>query len=351
MCCLLTDSSTRVTPNCGAIAALPIHYTYLYLTGQKAPRIKPKIVWILILPAITDLLATTLFMIGLLYVTVSVYQLVRCMVIVIVALLKVFVLKHKLTPYHWTGVMLNAIAIACVSASAFVDPNAGSNVALGIFTILLGCSLNAFQFVLEEKVMGDDDTPPLVVVGMEGLWGSLLMLFILFPAAYLAPGNDVGGSYENFWDSIVMIKNSSSLFGMTLVYLFSITGYNVSAIFVTFLLESVWRSILENFRPIAVWGTDLLLFYVFTHQTFGEAWTKWSWLELGGMGILFIGTATYNATIKWPMFKYSETEKFFPITPSGGKIANSPLIVKPNRPEHDEYALRGEKTPLLGHKR
>ena len=47
-------------------------------------------------------------------------------------------------------------------------------------------------------------------------------------------------------------------------------------------MQSVWRSILENFRPAAVWITDLLLFYIFTAGTFGEAWTVWSWLEASG---------------------------------------------------------------------
>jgi len=37
-----------------------------------------------------------------------------------------------------------------------------------------------------------------------------------------------------------------------MLYVVVITTYNVSAIFITQLLESVWRSILENFRPIAV---------------------------------------------------------------------------------------------------
>ena len=27
----------------------------------------------------------------------------------------------------------------------------------------------------------DEGTPPLVVVGMEGIWGSLIMLFVVYP--------------------------------------------------------------------------------------------------------------------------------------------------------------------------
>jgi hypothetical protein len=65
---------------------------------------------------------------------------------------------------------------------------------------------------------------------------------------------------------------------------------------VTFLLSSVWHAILDNFRPITVWGTDLFIFYVVTSSgDFGEQWTKWSWVQVGGMFVLLYGTAIYNA--------------------------------------------------------
>jgi hypothetical protein len=40
--------------------------------------------------------------------------------------------------------------------------------------------------------------------------------------------------------------------------------------------------------------TDLFIFYVIT-PSFGEASTKWSWLQLAGMAVLFFGTSVYNA--------------------------------------------------------
>ena len=61
------------------------------------------------------------------------------------------------------------------------------------------------------------------------------------------PGND-NGCYEDFDDALVMIRNSDKLMLFTVLYVLCITGYNVCAIFITFLLESVWRSILEVSR-------------------------------------------------------------------------------------------------------
>ena len=61
---------------------------------------------------------------------------------------------------------------------------------------------------------------------------------------------------------------------MFLFYFLSIFFYNALAVLVTFMLNSVWHAILDNFRPITVWGTDLFIFYVVT-TSFGEEWTKW----------------------------------------------------------------------------
>ena len=46
--------------------------------------------------------------------------------------------------------------------------------------------------------------------------------------------------------------------------------------------SAIWHTILYNFRPVSVWGTDLLIFYVITGGSFGEAWTPYSWLQLFG---------------------------------------------------------------------
>ena len=73
---------------------------------------------------------------------------------------------------------------------------------------------------------------------------------------------------------------------MFLFYFLSIFFYNALAVLVTFMLNSVWHAILDNFRPITVWGTDLFIFY-FVTTSFGEKWTVWSWVQLGGMVILF----------------------------------------------------------------
>lgn len=48
---------------------------------------------------------------------------------------------------------------------------------------MLGAFVQAMQFVFEEKVMSmDDAAPPLLLIGMEGVWGTLICLFLLYPS-------------------------------------------------------------------------------------------------------------------------------------------------------------------------
>ncbi|KAG9410590.1 hypothetical protein AC1031_018618 [Aphanomyces cochlioides] len=334
------------------VFALPIQWIYHWnlehqwhakggaSSGFKRPaRIPMRTYFILALPAAFDLLGTYLANLGLLYVTVSVFQLMKCTVIIFVALLKVLVLGDHLKRYMWIGIGLNTVAALMVGFSSFQDTeeqiNNNDNPGLGIIMIILSCFVQSAQYVFEEKLMGDgiDTAPPLIVVGMEGLWGLIMTGLIVYPIAYYVPGNDLG-SYERIDDAWYMLTNSPTAQVAAAIFLIVILGYNVFAVFVTFLLNSIWHAILDNFRPVTVWGTDLLLFYVFTPRTFGEAWTSWSYLELTGMITLLLGTAVYNGTIQLPGHTYDEPLEG-PVTPirtplamASSSLSRSPLLTR-----------------------
>lgn len=128
----------------------------------------------------------------------------------------------------------------------------------------------------------------------EGFWGALICVTVLYPIAYLTPGQDVGGSFENPFNTFYMITHSSEIAWMTFLYLFSITAFNIFCVLITFMLNSVWHAILDNFRPITVWSSSLFIFY-FVQPSFGESWTNWSYMQLLGLFVLLYGTAIYNA--------------------------------------------------------
>jgi len=301
----------------------------------------------LLVPAAFDLVGTALSGVGLMYTTTSVYQLVRCTVIIVTAVLKATMLKHRIAPYAWFGLLINTLAMILVSCSSFIHATSSettnSNPTIGITFILLSCVVQGAQYVFEERVMSFNNAPPLVVVGMEGVWGSLMIPFIVLPLAYYMPGPD-NGCIEDIFDTLIMMQNNEALKWMLLLFCGIVFFYNVFCIYVTYLLDSIWHAILDNFRPVSVWAVDLLLFYVFTEGGFGESWGPWSWIQLAGMIMLFYGTAVYNASVTLPWFDYTEYEEDlgeedtvlppFPRAPglSSPFIAHSPRIFKNGTP-------------------
>lgn len=269
---------------------------------EEMPSIPIWMYFLLIIPSLFDLCATALCMLGLLHVEVSIYQMLRGSAIIFVAILKHFVLRDKLRDFMWVGVGWNVVSIILVGATAMFSAGGGEDgedngkdPAKGVMLILAGAFVQSLQYAFEEKVMSMEvSAPPLLLIGMEGFWGTVVCMFVLYPICYALPGADVGGTMENPYDTIAMMQNSPELRQMFLFYFLSIFFYNALAVLVTFMLNSVWHAILDNFRPITVWGTDLFIFYCVT-TSFGEKWTVWSYVQLGGMAVLFYGTAIYNA--------------------------------------------------------
>lgn len=258
--------------------------------------------WFLMIPAIFDLIATALCMMGLVYLDVSVYILLRGSGIIFVALMKQHVLGDRLFAFQWCGVAFNVASVFLVGVAAILNSGeetknvSFSESILGVCLVLAGAFVQALQFAFEEKVMNMDvPAPPLLLFGMEGFWGTIICLLVIYPIAYFVPGQD-HGSYEDPFNTWYMIVNNRPIQWAFVVYFFTIFSYNLFSVMVTFLLNSVWHAILDNFRPATVWITDLLIYYVIAYGSdFGESWTKYSYIQVAGMAVLLYGTSVYNA--------------------------------------------------------
>jgi hypothetical protein len=155
----------------------------------------------LAIPTFFDCTATALFMIGLLFLNVSVYQLLRGSGIIFVGLLRQYGLKRMLYKFQWVGLWYNVASAVLVGTAALMDSLSSSSTAstngggsnddasitmmistttsnnleawaIGVTFMMLGTLLQAMQFVLEEKFMVEDEVkvPPLLLFGMEGFW-------------------------------------------------------------------------------------------------------------------------------------------------------------------------------------
>jgi hypothetical protein len=141
----------------------------------------------LFVPAFFDSTSTATFMVGLLFLDVSVYQLLRGSGIIFVALLRQYGLKEHLFRYQWVGLWWNVVSAMMVGATALLDssnteahPDASlETTILGVALMMVGTLLQAMEFVLEEKFMVADEVkvPPLLFFGMKGFWCVTMFCF------------------------------------------------------------------------------------------------------------------------------------------------------------------------------
>jgi drug/metabolite transporter (DMT)-like permease len=227
-----TGASTSTTTTTTKVATTPV-WMYFFLA----------------VPSIFDLAATALCMMGLRYLDVSIYQLLRGSGIIFVALMKQHVLGDRLYVFQWIGVLWNVVSVVLVGATAVLNSQGEhtdvlpAEALLGVALVMAGAFVQALQFVFEEKVMTMDEAsaPPLLLIGMEGLWGTVLCLLVVYPVVYYIPGSD-HGSYEDPFNTWAMFVQSPNIQIAFCVYFFAIFAYNLFAVLVTFMLNSVWRA-------------------------------------------------------------------------------------------------------------
>jgi len=157
-------------------------------------------------------------------------------------------------------------------------------------------SISTSNFVNEEFLLKSVKADPFLVVGLEGFWGLLITSFIFLP---IFQNVQVTGFSEDTVESLYMLSHNTHLIFTVLLYMFVIMGLNATAMMVTQQFTAVHRTILEAARTLCIWITNLFIYYTINNN-FGEVWTDWSYLELGGFMLLLLGMFIYNRVIELP---------------------------------------------------
>jgi len=307
----------------GMVFALPL---YLILEGVKrvrarsnqaiaaelaaAPEVTLKMVLNLGVPAVFDLSSVLLLMAGLMHIPASMWSLLRGGCIVFVALMKQFGLGTPLSASMWVGVGVITCAVCLVGLSPMLNDEAptaadadgageGNVMLTGVLLTVGGTFMQSVQYAYEEKMLtGETPAPPWLLIGMEGVFGSLLTFFLVYPIAAVVPGPN-NGVFEDLDNTMAQLRDNPTLVGLSVLFCVSVFALNSMSILVTFMLSSVWHAILDNFRPISIWATQLAI-YSLTDGAHGEAWTRASYAQLAGLVVMLLGTAIYNGTIAVP---------------------------------------------------
>ncbi|KAF6843679.1 integral membrane protein [Colletotrichum musicola] len=279
---------------------------------------------LLALPAICDILGTTLMNIGLLLVVASIYQMTRGALVLFVGLFSVIFLRRHLFLFQWlslVGVVLGVAIVGLAGAIYHEDKDGAKNVAddgtstsnsllsvIGVLLIAGAQIFTATQFVLEEWILERSSIEPIKVVGWEGLFG-LIVTVIGMIVLHLAIGRTDAGrhGYFDMAEGWRQLTGNRAIGLSSVLIMISIGGFNFFGLSVTRTVSATSRSTIDTCRTLFIWIVSL-----------GLRWETFKWLQVVGFALLVYFTFLFNGIVQPPLkflVPEEEVEELLPEEP------------------------------------
>lgn len=156
-----------------------------------------------------------------------------------------------------------------------------------IAQLFTGC-----QFIAEEKILGGSYVDPMLMVGLEGMWGFLYYL-ILLPIFQAVPCDNenlcVPPYIEDSNKAFEDIGKYPFILGMVISTIISIACFNVLGVSITKYASAANRATVDSSRTLFIWCFQM-----------GMGKETFKWLELVGFILLIGGTFVYNEIVILP---------------------------------------------------
>ena len=315
------------------------------------------LVWIL--PALCDLIGTTMMFVALSWTFASSFQMLRGSVIIFTGVFSVIFLKAKLHLHHYLGIILVVSGLVSVGIGDYYyhDYNQAKSlrkkdVLCSDLLIVFSQVIVALQVVIEEKLLKKYRIHPLQAVGWEGLFGFAMVCSVYIPM-YLIHWNprlnEQHQRFENIADAIIMLGNNWRIRISALVFIISVGVFNVAGLSVTITMNATTRMVLDNMRTMMIWVVSLLI-----------PWQRLQPLQPVGYVFIVFGTSVYHdliftsllSCIKWCKRCFHigiENERrleYQPINPTAGGMSDEQASYensagdKGQEPQHDDMMFR-----------
>ncbi|KAH3762432.1 solute carrier family 35 member F6 [Pelomyxa schiedti] len=278
--------------------------------GNQTPEMKSmwKKLLLYLIPSMCDLVSTILCFYALLWISASLWQMLKCSMLVIGALFSKFFLKTPMLVFRWIGVafvVLGLIVICCSSLILSCESNVSlAEEGIGVAFVIIAQCIQAAQLVITPAHTLELLTSnPLLIFALEGLYGFVACTFLLV-IIYFIPEPYGEDTIETFH----MLADNPTLIVTIFVYALCVFFYYFAGVFVVTLTSSRVRVVLDTLIAGVVWLGDLLIHYVLVPQSpeFGERWTEWSFLQLCGFTLLVLGIFVYQGMIQISGLDYPE---------------------------------------------
>ena len=251
-------------------------------------------------PALCDVVATSTMYVGLNLTTASSFQMLRGSVIIFTGLLSVTFLRAQLRGYRWLGMAVVSLGLLVVGVSDIIfDPNPNDDfnaIITGDLLIVIAQIIVAVQMVTEQNYLLQYDVPPLLAVGLEGLFGMVILSVLLIPMYYIHVPETFSKNpfhrLEDVFYAFRQIRQRPIILLALFFLIISIAFFNFAGVTVTKRLSATTRMVLDSVRILVIW--------LFSIPFFNEQFIP---LQLLGFGLLIVGMFIYNDLVLGPWFR------------------------------------------------
>jgi drug/metabolite transporter (DMT)-like permease len=255
-----------------------------------------------IVPGVTTMFGLFFTSVGLVWIDASYWQILALASVLFPSCFTYFVLKRRRGIIQLISIAIIFIGVVAVIIAAYKQKddagisNAGQNAVLGAIITLGGHCITSTVPVLEDWFYGGKGTRPTLIVGLEGLFSTIIAGAVLLPIASKGNPPDGRGISEDISDTFQMLKHSTPLLLSVLGLVVLGLLYGIGRAFIGPAASERALAIALLVQTVAVWIVQLILkaalrkgTYAEKHPLFGEEWTKWSYLELAGFVIAGVG--------------------------------------------------------------
>ncbi|BFZ55252.1 hypothetical protein PYCC9005_002292 [Savitreella phatthalungensis] len=255
----------------------------------------------LALPAICDIIGTTIMSIGLLFVPASIFQMCRGALVLFVGLFSVIFLRRQLARFQWFALFQVTAGVFLVGLSTVIgarpstphEPTSAESTNFartlaGVLMIVGAQIFTASQFVLEEFILGKYSIEPIKVAGYEGIYGLFIVTTGMF-IAHITYGSTPKGA-DTTWDvqsGLNAIGHDPKLVLAFMIFAVSIAAFNFFGLSVTRTVSATSRSTIDTCRTLFIWAVSLAL-----------GWETFKVLQLIGFVLLVHATLVFNGVVR-----------------------------------------------------
>eukprot|EP00756_Hemistasia_phaeocysticola_P004756 Hpha_TRINITY_DN12992_c0_g1::TRINITY_DN12992_c0_g1_i1::g.164441::m.164441 len=263
------------------------------------------------LPAFCDLIATGMMYVGLTLIYSSIFQMLRGSIIIFTMMFSFFFFGRRPHTFQCVAVMFIIVGLGIVGLAAFIGQGGGCGASSDAGKTFLGCIVilaaqisQAFQFVIEEKFLGEHNVPPLLAVGLEGVFGMFFVTAIMIPMHWIPSPFTRSGVrswpthyLEDMPSAFSQISCNPVVVLPLLGTATSIAFFNFAGVTITKRLSATVRIVLDSVRTVVIWGVSMLLqpaipgMQGFDKLTFG-------WQAFGFV-VLLTGIALYERVLTY----------------------------------------------------